>query len=346
MVENLPLTGRQTVEADDRCGAGVPPAHDMQARRLHHKCQAFLSQGVLEIILVGLCVYLSFAARGFFSLENPMNILRSVSEPALIAFGMTMVIIAGEIDLSVGSMVALSGCLVAWLARAGVPLPLAILAALAVGGVSGAFTGFLRSRYNVPSFITTLALFTGLRGAAELMNDGFPIEIAASWYDFLGSGYVMGIPFPAIVCLLTFAAIYFLMNYTTFGRSVYAVGGNAEAARLSGIDVARVRMQVLGLTGVLAALSGVMVSSRLMNGDPTAARGWELEIIAAVIIGGTSLAGGAGSVWGTLVGAIFIGVLANGMTLLNVNSRAQHVVQGVLILGAVLVNQLQRRKLE
>jgi sugar transport system permease protein len=308
--------------------------------------RAILSRAMLEIVLVGLCMYLAFTAKNFFTLDNMMNVLRSISEQALIAFGMTMVIVAGEIDLSVASMAALSGCLVAWLARAGVPVPLAIVAALAAGAASGGFTGFMRSRFSVPSFITTLALFSSLRGAAERLTGGFPISFFPSWYSFLGSGYVFGVPFPAILFLLTFGGVYFLMNYTTFGRSVYAVGGNAEAARLSGIGVAKVRILVLALTGILTAASGVMLSARMMNGDPTAAKGWELEVIAAVIIGGTSLMGGAGSVWGTLIGVIFIGVIANGMTLLNVSPYSQHIVQGVLILAAVLVNQVQRAKLQ
>ncbi len=310
----------------------------------------YLSISVLEIVLVVFCVVLGLTAPGFLTTDNILNILRNVSMQGLIAFGMTMVIIAGEIDLSVGSAVAFSGCLTAflsgWLAGAGVALPLAIaigiLVALLAGLLFGILTGFLRVRYQVPSFITTLALMTGLTGAAELITNGFPLTPFPEWYNFIGGGYLAGIPFPAIVFLLTFALMHVLMNYTTFGRSVYAVGGNAEAARLSGISVPFVKMAVLGITGILAAVSGVMVSSEIMSGTATTAKGWELDIIAAVIIGGTSLMGGVGRIWGTMIGVIFLGIIINGMTLLNVSEYWQHVVRGLLILAAVLLNRMQQ----
>lgn len=310
----------------------------------------YLSISVLEIVLVVFCVVLGLTAPGFLTTDNILNILRNVSMQGLIAFGMTMVIIAGEIDLSVGSAVAFSGCLTAflsgWLAGAGVALPVAIaigiLVALLAGLLFGILTGFLRVRYQVPSFITTLALMTGLTGAAELITNGFPLTPFPEWYNFIGGGYLAGIPFPAIVFLLTFALMHVLMNYTTFGRSVYAVGGNAEAARLSGISVPFVKMAVLGITGILAAVSGVMVSSEIMSGTATTAKGWELDIIAAVIIGGTSLMGGVGRIWGTMIGVIFLGIIINGMTLLNVSEYWQHVVRGLLILAAVLLNRMQQ----
>ncbi|MDH3251962.1 MAG: ABC transporter permease, partial [Ignavibacteria bacterium] len=174
------------------------------------------------------------------------------------------------------------------------------------------------------------------------ITNGFPLTPFPEWYNFIGGGYLAGIPFPAIVFLLTFALMHVLMNYTTFGRSVYAVGGNAEAARLSGISVPFVKMAVLGITGMLAALSGVMVSSEIMSGTATTAKGWELDVIAAVIIGGTSLMGGVGRIWGTLIGVIFLGIIINGMTLLNVSEYWQHVVRGLLILAAVLLNRMQQ----
>lgn len=312
-----------------------------------------LRHGILEAILLVLCVFLAFTASGFLTPDNLLNVLRNVSMQGVIAFGMTMVIVAGEIDLSVGSAVAIAGCLTAFLTQKltgewlALPVPLAIvlsiLVALTVGYFIGMFTGFMRTRYQVPSFITTLALMTGLSGAAELITNGFPLTPFPGWYGFLGGGYIfLGIPFPALIFLLTFAVLQLLMNHTAFGRSVYAVGGNAEAARLSGINVPRVKSMVLGITSLLAALSGVMVSSEIMSGTPTAARGWELDIIAAVIIGGTSLMGGVGRIWGTMIGVIFLGVIMNGMTLLNVSEYWQHVVRGALILVAVLLNLLQK----
>jgi ribose/xylose/arabinose/galactoside ABC-type transport system permease subunit len=265
----------------------------------------------------------------------------------VIAFGMTMVIIAGEIDLSVGSAVAFAGCLTAWLVQwftgslhlaMGAALPMSILLSTAAGFAVGSFSGFLRVHFRVPTFISTLAWMTVLRGASELITNGFPLTPFPDWYNFLGGGYVLGIPFPAIIFLATFAVIQFIMSFTTFGRSIYAVGGNAEAARLSGINVWWVKVAVMGLVGLLAALSGVMQSSQIMAGSATTAIGWELDVISAVIIGGTSLLGGAGTIWGTMIGVVFLGVLVNGMTLLNISEYWQHVVRGGLILAAVLIN--------
>jgi ribose/xylose/arabinose/galactoside ABC-type transport system permease subunit len=307
---------------------------------------------LLESILFVLCVILAFTAPHFLSAENLLNVLRNVSMQGLIALGMTMVIIAGEIDLSVGSAVAFAGCLTAFLTDwlmgglglpGGAAVPLAMTAALAAGFALGSLSGFMRTRFNVPTFITTLALMTGLAGAAELITNGFPLTPFPAWYNFIGGGYVAGVPLPALVFLAAFAVFQLLMNNTSFGRSVYAVGGNAEAARLSGIDVARVKILVLGITGLLAAFSGVMQSSEIMSGTATTAKGWELDVIAAVIIGGTSMTGGSGKVWGTMVGVIFLGVIINGMTLLNISEYWQHVARGVLILAAVLINRTQQQ---
>jgi ribose/xylose/arabinose/galactoside ABC-type transport system permease subunit len=305
------------------------------------------------MVLVVLCLILAATAPNFLTAENLLNVLRNVSMQGLIALGMTMVIIAGEIDLSVGSMVAFSGCLTAWITRWGtspaisIPVPLAVTAGALVSIVAafllGTLTGLLRTRYQVPSFITTLALLTGLTGAAELITNGFPLTPFPAWYNFLGGGYILGVPFPALLFLLAFACVHTLMNYTTFGRSVYAVGGNAEAARLSGIDVGNVKTLVLAITAALAAASGIMQSSEIMSGTATTAKGWELDVIAAVIIGGTSLSGGVGRVWGTMVGILFLGIIINGMTLLNVSEYWQNVVRGVLILLAVLMNRLQQK---
>lgn len=308
----------------------------------------------MAIVLVALCAGLAVRAEGFFTVGNLLNVVRNVSMQGVIAFGMTMVIISGEIDLSVGSAVAFSGCLAAWATGflagppVGLPMPLAILLAvlvsLATGLAVGSFTGFLRVRFRVPTFITTLAWLTVLKGAAELITNGFPLTPFPEWYNEIGGGYLWVIPVPAIVFVATFAVIHVLMGYTAFGRAIYAVGGNAEAARLSGINVGRVKVLVMGLVAGLAAMSGIMQSSQIMSGTAATAKGWELDVIAAVIIGGTSLMGGSGTVWGTLIGIVFLGVLGNGMTLLNISEYWQHVVQGALILAAVLINLAPSRK--
>ena len=303
-----------------------------------------LRKGILEAILLATCVLLSFATPDFLTMENLSNILRSISEIGVIAFGMTMVIIAGEIDLSVGSSVAFAGCLTAWLVGKGVPVPAAIALALVCGAACGALIGLFRTRFGVPSFITSLALLTALRGAALKITGGFSLTPFPAWYSYLGSGYVRGIPFPGVLFALTFLVVLFLMDHTVFGRAVYAVGGNAEAARLSGISVPRVRVLVLAFTGLLAAWSGVMLSARILSGNPTVAVGWELDVIAAVIVGGTSLSGGSGRVWGTLVGVVFIGVIINGMRLLDVHEDGQLIVRGIIVAIAVLLSRLQERR--
>ncbi|MBK8267311.1 MAG: ABC transporter permease [Planctomycetes bacterium] len=262
-----------------------------------------------------------------------------------------MVIIAGEIDLSVGSAVAFAGCLTGYLIEAGWPAWSAVIAALAFGAATGAFTGVMRAKFNVPSFITSLALLTGLSGAAFKLTGGYPLTDFPEGFAFLGSGVVLRMPlgdgeltlmFPVVVLACVFVATFLLMNYTTFGRSVYAVGGNAEAARLCGISVGGVRIAVLAITGALAALAGVLLASRMSSGSPEVGRGWELDIIAAVIVGGTSLSGGAGRVWGTLVGVIFIGVIVNGMRLLDVQEDGQRIARGVIILLAVVLSKVQQ----
>lgn len=298
----------------------------------------------MDIVLLAICAVLAFSAPNFLTVENLLNILRAVSMMGLIAFGMTMVIIAREIDLSVGSTVALSACIAARLIEVGLPIPLAMLLTIIAGALLGAFTGFMRVKFEVPSFITTLALFTAERGLALMITEGFPIPISSGWYSFLGGGYVFGVPFPAIIFVMAFAAIHFLMKYTVFGGAVYAVGGNDEAARLSGINVGLVRVLVFAITGGLAAVSGLLMSSRIASGSPTLAQGLELDVIAAVIIGGTSFSGGVGTVRGTLIGILFIGVITNGMTLLNLDIYFQYIVRGGLILAAVMANRLQEVK--
>ena len=304
----------------------------------------------MELILIVLVVLLIMTAPGFATVRNLLNVLRAGAMLGIIAFGMTAVIIAGEIDLSVGAGAALAGTIVAWFAGAladSVGGPVAALigfaAAVAVGFGVGFSVGKFRQLFNVPSFICTLALFTALRGFANLITGGFPLTTFPPGFDFFGGGYLLGIPFPVYIFALTFAGMHFLMNYTRFGRSVYAVGGNMEAARLSGIDIWWVKSMTLGLTGVMTAISGTLIASQIGSGTGTTATGLELDVIAAVIIGGTSLFGGKGRIWGTLIGVLFLGCISNGMTLLNVSEYWQYVVRGGIILGAVLLNQVLER---
>jgi len=299
----------------------------------------------MEIILVCMYTYLMFVAPGFATLDNQMNVLRNITMQGIIAFGMTMVIVSGEIDLSVGSGVAFSGCVTAWVARALTdflgPWPaitIGAITAMVILFLVGVLTGKVRQHFNMPTFITTLGLLTVLSGAANLITDGFPITSFPFQFNFLGAGILFGIPFPVYIFAAVFGFVYFLMNYTSFGRALYAVGGNLEAARLSGIDVWKTKTLALGITGVLTAIAGVLIASQILSGSASAARGWELDVISAVIIGGTSLFGGKGTVRGTLIGVLFLGIIVNGMTLLNVSEYWQLVVRGGLIIGAVLLN--------
>jgi len=299
----------------------------------------------MEIILIGMYVFLIFAAPGFATVDNQLNVLRNITMQGIIAFGMTMVIISGEIDLSIGSGVAFSGCVTAWVTRAlsdvtgpFVAIAIGAIAAMALLFLVGVFTGKLRQHFNMPTFITTLGLLTVLSGAANLITGGFPITSFPYQFNVLGSGFLFGVPFPVYIFVAVFAFVYFLMNYTSFGRAIYAVGGNLEAARLSGIDVWKTKTLALGITGVFTAMAGVLIASQILSGSASAARGWELDVISAVIIGGTSLFGGKGTIRGTLIGVLFLGVIVNGMTLLNVSEYWQYVVRGALIIGAVLMN--------
>ena len=301
----------------------------------------------MEAILLVIVVVLVVFAPGFATLGNFFNVLRTVSMLGIIAFGMTAVIIAGEIDLSVGAAVALAGCVVAWFSgalstRIGsvAAVAIGVLVAMTLGFLTGVFTGSMRRWFNVPTFITTLALFTALRGAANLITGGFPLTDLPDWFGFLGAGDLFGVPFPVYVFLTVFVLMHLLMKFTSFGRAVYAVGGNAEAARLSGIDVFFVKTMTLAITGVLAAVTGTLIASQIGSGTGNTATGMELDVIAATIIGGTSLFGGKGRVWGTLLGVLLLGCITNGMTLLDVSEYWQYVVRGAIILGAVLLNQV------
>ena len=312
------------------------------------KFQDLRKKYIMEAVLILLCIILGIAEPKFFTLNNLLNVLRNISMQGIIAFGMTMIIISGEIDLSVGSTVAFSGCLTAYLTdwmiygspelAAGSAISIAIIIAVIACFGFGCLTAYLRNHYGIPSFITTLALMTIEAGLAFLITDGFPITPYPGWFSFLGMGYVFGVPFPAIIFILVFIILNFLMSHTSFGRAVYAVGGNAESARLSGISVNFVKTMVFGITGVMATMAGVMLSAMIMSGSPSVAKGWELFVISAVIIGGASLFGGSGNIKGTLVGIIFLGVILNGMTLLGISTYWQYVVRGLLILAAVFIN--------
>lgn len=295
--------------------------------------------GLALIIIV-----LSIISEDFLTVGNILNVLRQISINALIAFGMTFVILTGGIDLSVGSIVALSGAITAGAMVGGMDTGLAITLGLTAGALMGMFNGFLIAKWKVAPFIATLATMTIYRGLTLVYTEGRPITGLNENFAFVGRGYLFGIPMPIIWMSLAFIVLYIILKYTTFGRHVYALGGNEEAALLSGINTSRVKVMVYGISGLLAALSGIILTSRLNSAQPTAGTSYELDAIAAVVLGGTSLAGGRGWITGTLIGAMIIGVLDNGLNLLNVSSFYQQVVKGGVILLAVLLDRSKARK--
>ncbi|WP_024877523.1 ABC transporter permease [Saccharomonospora piscinae] len=300
--------------------------------------------GLIAAIVV-LYVVLGSTAAGFLSLDNQLGMLRDAATVGIAAWGVTLVIIAGEIDISIGPAVAFSSVLVAKSAAEwGLGIAPAILLTLAAGAAWGGLAGWLRARFEVPSFIATLGIWSALGGLGLYLTDALPVVLPESGLmDVLG-GSILGVPTPAIVMVVLFFVFAYVARYTAYGRSVYAVGGNAPAARMAGIDLARVRVLLFATTGLLSAITGVLLAARLGSGNGGAASGLEFDVIAAVVIGGTALAGGRGTMLGTLLGVGFITVIANGLVLLGVNSFLQNVVRGVIIVAAVLVNVVLSRR--
>jgi ribose transport system permease protein len=298
------------------------------------------------LALIALCTFLSFASPYFLTTANALGVARAFSLTAIAAIGQTMVIITGGIDLSVGSVLALSGLSTGLLLADGWPLVPSIIAGLGVGVIFGFCNGLLVTRVGLPPFIATLGMLSIGRGLVYVLTKGYPVTVPRG-EDLLlqvGQGYVGIVPVPVIIMLgITVVATAFL-GKTTLGRYIYAVGGNQEAARLAGINVNRVKLFVYTTSGFLAAVSGIILLSRLVSAQPSAGLGFELPVIAASIIGGTSLLGGEGTVLGAVLGAAIIGVLENGMVLLGVNTYAQQAVTGAVVLLAVALDIWQKRR--
>ena len=293
------------------------------------------------IALVLISIVLTFLSPDFLTLNNILNVMRQVSINALIAFGMTFVILTGGIDLSVGSILALSSVLIAGWITAGMDPVLATLLGIGVGGVMGLINGVVIYQGRVAPFIATLATMTIFRGLALVVTDGRPVTgLHSDFFSMLGGGYVASlVPVPVIWMLVAFAVLWFVLRKTTFGRHVYAIGGNEEASLISGVRVSQIKPAVYALSGALSAMAGVILTSRLNSAQPNAGSGYELDAIAAVVLGGTSLAGGRGWIVGTLIGALLIGVLNNGLNLLGVSSFYQQVIKGAVILLSVLLDR-------
>lgn len=318
------------------------------SRRTSNLFRSLNTQRINEIGLVVAIVVLSLAltltAPGFASEYNIWSILREAATVGIVAWGVTLVIVSGEIDISAGPAVAFWSVMIAEFAGPwGFGLVPGILIAFVGGFVMGGFAGWLRAALGIPSFIVTLGLWSAYRGLAQFMTNALPVPVQSNAFLDLLAGSIGPVPTPVVIFFLLFLIFYFVSTRTSFGRSVFAVGGNEKAARLSGIKVTRVYIFTFALTGLLAALVGLLLTARLGSGNSGAAMGLEFDAIAAVVVGGTSLSGGRGSMLGTLLGVILISIIGNGLILLGVNSYIQDVVSGGVIVLSVLINILLGR---
>ena len=307
------------------------------------------------IALIILCIILSILTDKFFTVENAMNVLRQAAVNICIATGMTLIVLTAGIDLSVGAVLALCGAVTAGLLKNGLEFPAgdlfvgftilgAVLGGLVTGFLLGWFNGVTITKFRVPPFVATLAMLTIARGFTMLYTGGHPISSLGHSYAFIGTGWLLGIPVPVYIAGFVVLLAMFVTQKTKTGRYIYAIGGNEQAAKLSGINITKVKIRVYSIAGALAALGGIIVTSRLDSAQPNAGINYELDAIAAVVIGGTSLSGGKGTILGTVMGAIIIGVLNNGLVLLNVSPFWQQVVKGAVILLAVIIDKAGESK--
>lgn len=314
----------------------------MAAGGFPQKAAALLRNYAVVVAVVALYLFLVSASDGFFSFNNTLNVLRQASIVAIVAFAMTYVFIAGGFDLSVGSVFALGGALAAGLSLQ-MPVPLAILIAVVAGGCVGVINGLLVTKIRINPFVTTLATLQIVRGLALNYTDAAPIRVATPEFMWLGGGRVYGIPVPVILLFVIMAVAWFVLVRTRYGRYVYASGSNASAARIAGVPVDWVVTSTYVISGAAAALAGVIFASRIGVGAADVGQGSELAVIAAVLVGGTSLLGGEGSIWRTAIGALFFALLANGFNLMNVPSFWQDVTSGMVILMMVGADAYSRR---
>ena len=320
---------------------------------LNLKQQLIKFQSIIALLIM--CIALSFLSDRFLTPDNGWNVMRQISVNMVISVGMTLVILTGGIDLSVGSILALSGAITAFLLKSGgefidwnLYVGFTLLGALVGGTLVGAFLGWFNgltiTRFKVPPFVATLAMLTIARGLTMLLTGGFPITGFSDPMAFIGTGWFLGIPMPVWISAVVVLAAVVLTNKTKLGRHIYAIGGNETAAELSGLKIKKIKLIVYSIAGALAAVGGIIVTSRLDSAQPNAGMGFELDSIAAVVIGGTSLSGGKGTIMGTVQGALIIGILNNGLVLLNVSPFWQQVIKGLVILLAVVIEKFNSKE--
>jgi inositol transport system permease protein len=333
----------------------ITPNKAEKGQPMGHRLSGVFSKYGIFLIFAVMILAASMLSPAFVSTTNLINIVRQMSIVGLIALGVTGIIVSAGIDLSSGSVVGLAAVVAASMAQEPdysaafypglhLPLILPVLGACAVGALVGLINGSLVAKARIPPFIATLGTFTAIRGAANLYTGGRPISNLTDDYNFIGQGDVFGIPVPIIILVFMAVITHILYAHTKFGKYIYAIGGNEQAARVSGINASRYKMLIYVYAGFLAGLAGLVVSSRIGSGQPGLGVGYELDAIAAAVIGGTSLsAGGIGTVAGTIVGALIIGVLNNTLDLMNVSAFWQQIVKGCIIVGAVIIDQLKNR---
>lgn len=316
--------------------------------------RALFQKYAIVLILLAMVAVVSVMSPAFLQPRNLLNVVRQISVIGLIGIGVTLAIIALGIDLSSGSVLAISAVVAASLAQRVdweaakypglvVPLIVPILAGMGIGVLCGWINGFLVAQFKIPPFIATLGMMTVARGLALLYSDGRPISSLTDDYNFIGQGEVLGMPVPILILVVVAVLTHIMLNNTRFGRYIYAIGGNEQAARVSGLNIGRIKIGIYTFAGMLSGLAGIVLSSRISSGQPGLGQGYELDAIASAVIGGTSFAGGIGTIWGTMVGALIIGVLNNGLDLLNVSPYWQQIVKGSIIVIAIIIDERKNR---
>jgi len=299
--------------------------------------------GILVAFLL-MVIFLSIATNTFLTVTNSVNVFRQIFTNVTISVGVMLAIMIGGIDLSVGSVIALAGCIAAkLLADFNVPIPISILVGCLAGTLVGLTNGLIISYTGMPPFVVTLAMQNICRGLAYLSTNGKTVRVNVPEFEIIGTGYAGPIPYLAIYTVIILIITFFILNRTVLGRHIYAVGGNREAARFSGIKPMTIEIFIYTFSGLLAAIAGVVLTARMASGQPTVGIGYETDAVAASVLGGTSMKGGVGTVGGMLIGALVIGVLSNGMNLLGINAFWQYVVKGVVIILAVYIDMLRKR---
>ena len=316
----------------------------MRSSALSKSAEAIRRLSVLGILLL-ICVVFALGSEEFLTASNLLNVALQTSMIAIVAIGMSFVIFTAGIDLSVGSAMALSGALAAGVAvRFGMDTYIGISVGLAAGLIIGAINGLLIIKGGIPPFVATLSMLAIARGLTLVYTQGRPIAGLDERFIYWGTGQVLGIPLPVIIMIVIAIIAHIITRYTPFGLHVYSTGGNEETTRLAGISPDRIKLAVYMISGFLAALGGILLTARLWSAQPNAAVGWELDAIAAPVLGGTSLFGGVGSIGGTVIGAFIIGVLSNGLNLMGVPSYYQQVIKGLVLILAVTVDLINKRR--